>query len=67
MQKRNKAKKLSESEGMGDTKETRPSEYSRINTQMNSHRLWQQVQVLYRSKSDDITVLRKEVDTYSHL
>lgn len=59
---------------MEHTKETRLSRHNRADTRVNSERhhvnserLWQHVQGLYRSKPDRILVLRGEVDTTQKL
>ena len=63
---RNSAKeekeRFQESEGMEDTKATRPSRYNRADTHMNSQKLWQHEQGLHGSKPDGASVLRGEVD-----
>ena len=58
------AGRLYEPGAMEDTKETRPSRYSRTDAHMNSD--WQLVKGLQSSKLEGVPVLRREVDTNPH-
>lgn len=51
---------------MVDTNEIKPSRHNRNDVHMNSEKLWQQAQGLHSSKTDDVSVLRGEVDINSH-